>query len=406
MTWQEELRKLDESLASGSLSADEYRTRRDQILSSAVTSPDPQQQPQSQASADSTQVIEPLSPSSAPQQPAAGQAGPADDPGAERTQVVSNWQAQPPHPQAQASPPAGFPQPQQLPPASPPGGFAGPQQPQPPYGQPWNAPQSDTSPPWGGADLPPVAPPSPADWGMSQGPESFDDAPAESRSGRKVLFSILGVVLVAGIGFAVWALFINNGGGSTQADQPPATSQSAPPPQPTTQPLPEPPAAKAAPEDNDAAIIDPPGTERNGGGPFDLDQLRQNQMLPEPVIEALADANMTEGLLKTTRDGENTIGVYAIEVEDENAAIAVADEYAVTQQEGGIPAVRDHAMQGVRVLGAGSPTSDSVYRAVYVLYTRVIIIDITGPSQDAIESQFAELLDEQVNLAPPTHRES
>ncbi|MER6767386.1 hypothetical protein ABT266_45095, partial [Amycolatopsis sp. NPDC000746] len=77
MSWQEELRRLDEELASGRLSADDYRIRRDQVLSSAVGQQDqPTPPPQSQ-SADSTQVIAPVSPPSgvpqqqpqAPQQP-------------------------------------------------------------------------------------------------------------------------------------------------------------------------------------------------------------------------------------------------------------------------------------------------------------------------------------------------
>ncbi|TVT34247.1 flagellar basal body protein FliL, partial [Amycolatopsis rhizosphaerae] len=59
MTWQEELRKLDEDLASGTLSADAYRARRDQILSAAVTSGDPGSQPnQGGEQANATQIIE------------------------------------------------------------------------------------------------------------------------------------------------------------------------------------------------------------------------------------------------------------------------------------------------------------------------------------------------------------
>src|SRR3954468_24584265 len=38
VSWQDELRKLDEELAAGQISADDYRVRRDQVLSSAVAS--------------------------------------------------------------------------------------------------------------------------------------------------------------------------------------------------------------------------------------------------------------------------------------------------------------------------------------------------------------------------------
>ncbi|PXY34877.1 flagellar basal body protein FliL [Prauserella sp. PE36] len=413
MTWQEELRKLDESLASGSLSADEYRTRRDQILSSAVTSTEQQPQGDQGGNADSTQIIEPLSPpQGTPQQPAqpvqpqqaqqpeATQAVPPSAAGGERTQVVPNWQSQQPRP-PQASPPAGFPQPQQQyqQPASPPAGFAGPQQQY--QQQPWNAAQEDATPPWGGGDFPPIAPQGSSEWGVSQGPESFESE-SKSGAGRKVLFSVLGVVLLAGIGFAVWALFINGGNDNPQAQNPPANSQSQAPPQPTSSALPEPPAPKAVPADNESAIIDPPGQERNGGGAFNLEQLRTNQMLPESMVQALDDAGMTDGLLKTTRDGDATIGIYAIEVSNEDAAAAAAEEYGVIQQEGGIPEVRELSMQGVPVFGAGNASSDSVYRAVYVLYKRVVIIDVTGPNRDQLEPVFTDLLDEQINHAPPS----
>ncbi|MFF5989711.1 flagellar basal body protein FliL [Prauserella flavalba] len=412
MTWQEELRKLDESLASGSLSADEYRTRRDQILSSAVTSTEQQPQGEQGGNADSTQIIEPLSPPQGtpqqqpqqPQQPEATQAVSPSDAGGERTQVVPGWQSQQPRPQA--SPPAGFPQPQQQyqQPASPPGGFAGPQQQQ--YQQqqqPWNAPQEDATPPWGGGDFPPIAPQGSSEWGVSQGPESFESE-SKSGAGRKVLFSVLGVVLLAGIGFAVWALFINGGDDNPQAQtDPPATSQSQAPQQPTSSALPEPPPAKAVPTDNESAIIDPPGQERNGGGPFNLEQLRTNQMLPESMVQALEDAGMTDGLLKTTRDGDATIGIYAIEVSNEDAAVSAAEEYGVIQQEGGIPEVPELSMQGVPVFGAGNASSDSVFRAVYVLYKRVVIIDVTGPNRDQLEPVFTDLLDEQINHAPPSY---
>ncbi|WP_132875691.1 hypothetical protein [Tamaricihabitans halophyticus] len=45
MTWQEELRKLDEELAAGRIAADDYRVRRDQVLSSAVAPGEQGQQP-------------------------------------------------------------------------------------------------------------------------------------------------------------------------------------------------------------------------------------------------------------------------------------------------------------------------------------------------------------------------
>lgn len=132
MTWQEELRKLDEDLANGSLSADAYRQRRDQILSAAVTAAPPEA-PATPGQGDSTQIIEPVSPpSGVPQPPAqqnqppqqnaqpsgpvpqnseATQVVPSYDSSAERTQAVQPWQGQYPQGPGMQSPPAGFAQP-------------------------------------------------------------------------------------------------------------------------------------------------------------------------------------------------------------------------------------------------------------------------------------------------------
>ncbi|PRX47842.1 hypothetical protein B0I33_105425 [Prauserella shujinwangii] len=399
MTWQEELRKLDEELASGRLSADEYRTRRDQVLSSAVAPAE--QQPQGTGNAESTQVIEPVSgqPGASQQQGQyqqneATQAVPPGDAGGERTQVVPNWQTQAPH----SSPAGGFPQPHSSYAGSPPAGFAQPGQ------QPWNAPQDDPSPPWGGTDFPPIAPQTHTDW-VSQGPETFETT-STSGSGRKVLFSVLGVVIVAGLSVLVWFLFIKGDGENQAGPGPQPSQQSQAAPSPSSSALPEPPPTKAVPSDNDAALIDPPGQTRDGGGAFDLATLRENKLLAEPVIAALEDGDLNEGLLKASKDGDSTIGLYSLEVSDENAAIEVAQQYAVVQQEGGIPAAPELSLQGVQVFGAASDESDSVFRAVYVLYKRVVIVEVYGPDKNDVQQTFESLLGDQIEHAPPTYRES
>ncbi|WP_020668974.1 hypothetical protein [Amycolatopsis nigrescens] len=418
MAWQEELRKLDEELASGKLTADEYRARRDQVLSSAVN---PGEQPPAPAQATSqageTQIIQPVSPpqgtpqQQSPQQqppqqfqpqqqppgsPEATQVVSGQDTGAERTQVVPSWQTRPPqHPN---SPPGGFQQPpgQQ----SPPHGFPPPQGQQQP-GQAWNAPQEDVSPPWGGAEFPPLSPSRSSDW-VAQGPETFETK-SSSGSGKKILFSVLGLVVVAGIGLAVWLLFIKDSG----SDTPPPNAQTSspqPPPASSVKPLPEPPPAKADPTDNSSALIDAPGTPRLGGGELDITTLQNNKLLPESVTSALAQAGMTDGVLKTSTDGPATIGLYALTVSDEQSAVSVAQEYANTQLEGGIKANRDLSLKGVPVFSAASETADSAFRAVYVLYNRVIIVETFGKGKDAVQQQFETVLNNQVQLAPPTQR--
>ncbi|HET6286056.1 MAG TPA: flagellar basal body-associated protein FliL [Amycolatopsis sp.] len=263
VSWQEELRNLDEELASGRLSADDYRLRRDQVLSSAVAYGDPAQQqvqqpgqqpqqpfqqqppappqqqtpqPTGQSSADSTQIIAPV------HQPPQQNGGEG-----ERTQVVPNWQQQqqadpnrtqvvPPV----ASPPGGFPQqgqsssaggfPQQGH-ASPAGGFPQQQQQhgyqqQQPQQQGWT--DSDASPPWGGSDFPPISPVGSTEW-VKQGPELFEDKP-KGKGGKIAIIAIVAVLVLAGLG--VGGYFAFSGGGDTPPDSTAAPQPSQPQPAP------------------------------------------------------------------------------------------------------------------------------------------------------------------------------
>ncbi|RSM38711.1 DUF1707 domain-containing protein [Amycolatopsis balhimycina DSM 5908] len=409
MTWQEELRRLDEELAAGNLTADEYRARRDRVLSMAVSTGDQSQAPaqpaqqQVPSTAADTQIIAPVSlPGQQPDPQANAEAtqvvSAADAGGAERTQVVPPWQQQQQHPN---SPSGGFPQPmQQQPPPpygqhSPAGGFAQPM----PQQNPWGAPQQDVSPPWGGSEFPPLTPSNNADW-ISQGPESFQTQPSSGK-GKKIAFAVVAFLVVAGLGFGVWALFIKDNGGST----PPVAQSSSPqpPPAPTVKPLPEPPAAKPEPGDNSSALITPAGTTRAGGGEFDMDKLQSAKYLPTTVVEKLKQSGMTQGLLKTTKDGDVTLGLFALELPNAQAAAAVAAEYGNAEQEGGLTVNRNLSLHGVPVYSAADSTQQ-VYRAVYVLYNRVIIIDSFGPSKDATLSSFKTLLTAQVQKSPPTER--
>lgn len=277
VSWQEELRKLDEELASGRLSADDYRVRRDQVLSSAVSYGEnapqpqqppqpPQQAPQQDGSADSTQVIAPISPpQGVPQQP-------QQDFGAEPTQAVSpNWQAMPPADPERtqyvanpASPPAGFP-------ASPPGGFpqSGPQP-----AQPWNAPESDASPPWGGSDFPPISPGGGAEW-VAQGPETFDTKPSTGK-GKVAWISAAVVVVLVAAGLTIF--LTTSGGGDTAAA--PTTQAPAP--------------SSAAGNSPNQALLDKiPPTEGAADG--------QSGLLPVPRLVDLGILDSGEAALLSTR---------------------------------------------------------------------------------------------------------
>ncbi|MPY99933.1 MAG: hypothetical protein GEU97_18465 [Actinophytocola sp.] len=180
MTWQEELRKLDEDFSAGTITADEYRERRDQVLSSAVTQqPSDQQggsnaeatqvfakgdagpaqnQPSAQQDAEATLATtqdggaqqprasesrqDAAKPDAAqqlgePQQPTAQEA--EDQGSAERTQVVRPVQPSTPQAQQPPQPPQTPPPPQMPPPQGmPPQGM--PPMPPPGYPQPMGSP--------------------------------------------------------------------------------------------------------------------------------------------------------------------------------------------------------------------------------------------------------------------------
>ncbi|HVW41588.1 MAG TPA: DUF1707 domain-containing protein [Amycolatopsis sp.] len=402
VTWQEELRKLDEDLAAGTLSADEYRVRRDHILSAAVASPDTATQQRPSSDESSTQIIEPVSPPAgmpqppatqqqqqAPQQPHSGPVpvqpeatqvvGPYDN-SAERTQAVPQWQSQ--------RPPAGFAPQQAM--QSPPGGFAAPPQ--------WNAPAEDSSPPWGGGDLPPIAPPTGSAW-TAQGPESFSTEEKPPGNGRKILFSALAVIVVVGLGVAVWLLFIRDTNSGTEAapgQLPPAASPTS------TAPLPMPPAARPEPSSDEDALITAPGTSRGGGGNFDIASLSNGKLLPDPMIAALQQNGMTSGRLNASTQDSTTIGLFSLTLPNSAAARTVADTYADTQRSGGLSANRDLSMQGVPVFSTSAKSAQGVFRAVYVLYNRVIIVETFGGTREAVQNIFVPVLQQQVDHAPPT----
>ncbi|ASR33714.1 hypothetical protein BAY61_00490 [Prauserella marina] len=434
MSWQEELRKLDEELASGRLSADDYRVRRDQVLSSAVAhgedpnaaaetqqqqvsqpqeTPQPEQQtPDDEGqSADSTQVIAPL------------------DPSAERTQTVPPWQAQhaqqaqqmqqphqapyaqqqPPMPQAggyqqgPASPAGGFQQPgpaspaggfQQPGPASPAGGFQQqgypqqqqqfpPQHQQPPQ-QPWNGGQPDQAPPWGGGDFPPLGPPGGPDWGASQGPEGFEDG--QRKSGKGKIFAIIGaVVVLAGIAVGAYLLW---GTGDDNADprNPPSSQQQNPPAssQPVEDPLPigE---ISGQPEEHSEVktFADVPGLT----------------YLNDQEVESYERADPGDTKFTVYRDGQGATAVILLtKVGDKGAASDEVSSLAGIQTNNGAESVTEGVPDGVLVTAF---EDGAQYRAHYL--SGDVLVRVEAVSENGLEAArayFDDALEAQLNVLP------
>ncbi|MEU0880011.1 hypothetical protein ABZ345_15525 [Lentzea sp. NPDC005914] len=225
MAWQDELRELDNALAEGRISADDYRRRRDEVLSGSSSAPAPSplnpgaanapfrwnttpppvgppSGPQPVVNPDATQVVTPQAPPSAATQNINPDATQVVNTGArnsdsERTQYVRPVQP-PPGGGWQSAPPQGGP-------AAPPpwlsgdGGFG-----------------AESSPGW-----------------VAQGPEVFDEK--SSGAGKKILVVLLVVLVLGGIGTGVYFLVNRKGGGGGEETQGQSTSQT-----PTTTSKPKP----------------------------------------------------------------------------------------------------------------------------------------------------------------------
>ncbi|NIJ14499.1 hypothetical protein FHU38_004900 [Saccharomonospora amisosensis] len=425
MSWQEELRKLDEELASGRLSADDYRVRRDQVLSSAVSqgedpaaSPEEQAQPTQQPpqggqqeqgqqsqqqgeqqqdagpTADSTQVISPVN-------------APADS-SSERTQAVPQWQTQqpqyqqpqyqqPPQQHGMYSPAAGFQQPG---PASPAGGFqqqpvspaAGFQQPQPPQPQgpqgpqgpqqpqqPWNAPEQDQSPPWGG-EFPPLAPSGSAQW-TAQGPEGFDEGSGGGGKGK--IFAIVGAVVVLA-GIAVGAFLLWGQPDNEAAPQEQSTSQQ----QPTS--------SQAEPDP--LPVGDVPGKAEDHSDVRDFSDVPDLSYLNSDELEAYERTSPGETRFAVHHlDNGNIALVLLTQVGDTAAAEEEVRSLADIQVDNGAEEVTENVPSGVAVTGY-EPNGDgrSQWRAHYLSGDVLVRVEVSSEQGlDSARADFDEVLDAQ-----------
>lgn len=399
MSWQEELRNLDEELASGRLSADDYRIRRDRVLSSAVAygdtaqpqqpatppQPDPaqpqyQQQPPAQqpqgSSADSTQIIAPVSPPQ-PSAEATQIVSSADVP-AGRTQFVQPWQqAQPADPnrtQVVHSPAGGFPQPQGQ------GGFPPPQQ-----NQPWNAPEQDLSPPWGGSEFPPIAPTSSNEW-VKQGPEVFSDRPSRGKGGKIVLIALIAILVLGGLGVGGYFLFGKKDGSSQAGGSTPSQTQAPAPPPPTPE------------QQLLDKIPQPTGNQDPKNGVLTPLQLATDKILTQPEAAVLTQ----DAIAKTAWRGSQkqpdefgpqpaTISVLAIPTTSTANAATLAQQLQDYQSANGFILISDPlpGMPAKLVFMKNIGDKSGNYRALWISGNNVLRIDVGQTLNDKIEDEKA-----------------
>lgn len=348
MTWQDELRRLDEELASGSISADDYRVSRDQILATAANpAPSRPPAPQQPAQGESTQLIQPpelARPDSPPtpesdrtQQMQPGWEVSRKDSDADNTQVVAGPSVQP-----NMSPPGGFPAlrnpmgVQQVPPW---------QQEErlPPQ---WSGSEIPAAPPWAAGEF--MTPQRDEAW-LRQGPEVFGQ---RSKIGR-IIAIVVAVVVLIGIALGAYLIWGRNSN-TTPSGQ--STSQT-PPPVTTTSKPPDP-----------MAIAQLPGNQEPKDVSKFADVQALNYLTPDEIA-AYQAATPTKSAVRITRMDNGTVAVVLVvqagspdaaktavaslvELQVKNKAVKVTDapdNVAVTKFEGQLRAHYVHGNVIVRV---------------------------------------------------------
>jgi hypothetical protein len=405
---------LDEDLAAGQISADDYRRRRDNVLSSAV-SLDSQNSPSTSGEAESTQIIAPLGGDSQPmppgpgqpQQPVAEQETPPD-----RTQIVTNaaadsaeptqvsrgeWQTSWPAtsgdaertqvvsgvpPQAVAGtlrPPPGSG------PASNPHSGDFPAQPPPQYQQPWNSPSSNTRPPWGGTDFPPLAPATNHDW-VGQGPEVFKTS---SSNGMKRVLSVVAVVVIAALGVAAFLLFSSTNSDNT-AQQPPAgqplNATPAPPPRPK--------------DDLEIATLPGSANEVPDVSTFS-DVIARKALTPEENnVYSAVGASKCRLAVSSLPSNINAL-VLTVQTSSPEAAVTARDGLDQLQIKYGMQAYTGTAPPGVKVVQlAKAAGGRALIRAHYVHKNTVVRVHVEGNDLAEISKVFDEILAAQLQALP------
>jgi hypothetical protein len=344
VNWQDELRKLDDELASGRITADDYRVRRDQVLSSSnaggqqTSAPRWQAQPPSAGPASGSQATQYITPVGG---------GDQAKPNPDATQVVT------PRPsdsdRTQVVPGAGMAQPNYGPP-SPAHGF---QQPGPPP-PPWVTASNDS-------------------W-LHTGPEVFDEsAPGK---GKKV-FAIIGVVLViALIGGAVWWFGLRGGsGGGNQNTTPAAASTTTTTTKPKT-PL--------------ELLPNAPGTADPNNGDTTPDKLVTAGFLNQDDAAAVAAAGVKKITFKGGKQDTFTYHAEVFETDaPEKATKLAADLVESSGKSGLVEGARGRLPEKSSVLQLIKRTQNGTYRVVYA--TGKLVVQVTT-FQDPIGDSDADLI--------------
>ncbi|CAM3991074.1 hypothetical protein KIPE111705_34970 [Kibdelosporangium persicum] len=397
MSWQEDLRQLDQALAEGRIHADDYRKRRDQLLATATgattppavseptsnpfpaqpAQPAPQPQPPTPAqppqSTEATQVHQPggQSPNSGPfptpfrweatnestqivgQQPGGNPdvtqvVGPQSGAEAERTQVVR---------------PVGQPGVQ--------------------HQAPWHStpPAPNQGSPWGMEDQPmPSLQPT---W-LAQGPEVFaEDKGSKFGKGAKILVAL---VLVIGLGVGAYFVFFtgkdNNDPGATAAPPPPSqTSTSAPKPR------------------DSLSIADLPGKASDFSQVKTFADAQNVKFLTPDEIRILTDAGAGKARLAVSDTPESiNVLVFTTEATSAETATTARDKLAEQQLVYGATAVENPPTGVVAAKADKKGETPAFIRAHYAHKNTLVRIQVAGNDLVTVTEAFNDLLAEQLKI--------
>lgn len=402
MTWQDELRQLDEALAEGRVSAEDYRNRRDQLLASAASvapragdkgSTDSAKEPgtgspfpppfrwNAETPAETTQVIGAVAGEDA--EPTPGDSDRTQVVPGETTQVVHRPPTgDPAHPGPPSAP--GQPAPGQ-PPGQPPQGQP-PQGQPPPVHDPWAGHQvGSNAPPWANADSEPLL-----SWGsfQPQGPEVF-----ETRGGGKgKVFAILAVALLVVVATAgtVYLTLLRPGNGAAPQN-PPAASVTTTVATSTSKP----------PETFGPLFI--PEGRTSGPKTFKAEELFAAKPLPTPDLLVLKQAGLSEAKSIVVVSKATTTSIWAFTPGSDPADL---EELLLTDQARfGFVEAPDAAQGDVRAFSSKQESASRtvhVFRTHYVSGPDVIRVESFDVSDDVAREQFDHVLEQQLKHNPPT----
>jgi hypothetical protein len=368
MTWQDELRRLDGELAAGRISADDYRTRRDRIMATAVSPGG--DQPQAPAASESTTIMSPVQDADQSGDADKTQIVPGENVDQDRTQTVGGWRAAPPGDQDRTQVVPGVP--------SQPFAGAGPR-PAPP---PWQS-EEPMAPPWAGQDFPPLVAANAPDWTL-QGPEVFE---TEKKSGVGKVLGIVAIVVVL-LGIAAGAYFLfrpddnQQAGGGDGGDGKTTTQSQAP----TTEEKPKGP------------IADLPGEQVNMEQVKTFEQVEKIDYLTPQEITIYKAGEASESAVAISTDQDVRIIVLVTTMASPEAAAEARDALAELQIK--FKLAERESEPGVLAASNVNASNGPLQRAHYVSGDKVVRIQTQGKDGDLANQLFDEVIADQLERLP------